>query len=389
VGEPIDPIDMVGVDALLTDEERGWRDRTRALVVEHVLDDVERWHDREHFPPQLVRPLGDAGLLGMHLEGYGCAGASAVSYGLACMELEAGDSGIRSFVSVQGSLAMYALHRYGSDEQRDRWLPPMAAGEAVGCFGLTEPTAGSNPSEMRTRARRDGSDWIVDGHKRWSTNGTVADVAIVWAHTDDGVRGFVIPTDADGFTASPITGKRSLRVSAASELHLDGVRLPGAAVLPGVAGMRGPLSCLDEARYGVMWGALGAARSCLETAVAHATTREQFGRPIGAFQLIQAKLVDMELELTKGLLLALHLGRRKDAGELAHQQTSLGKLNSTREALTIARTARGILGGDGITDRFPVMRHLQNLETVLTYEGTAEMHTLIVGEAMTGLRAFT
>jgi glutaryl-CoA dehydrogenase len=389
VGEPIDPIDLTGVDALLGDDERGWRDRTRALIVEHVLDDVERWHDREHFPTALVRPLAEAGLLGMHLDGYGCAGASAVSYGLACMELEAGDSGIRSFVSVQGSLAMYALHRYGSDEQKERWLPPMAAGEAVGCFGLTEPAAGSNPSEMRTSARRVGSDWVVDGHKRWSTNGTVSDVAIVWAHTDDGVRGFVVPTGADGFSTTAITGKRSLRVSAASELHLDDVRLPGAAVLPGVAGMRGPLSCLDEARYGVMWGALGAARSCLEAAVVHATTREQFGRPIGAFQLTQAKLVDMELELTKGVLLALHLGRRKDAGELAYQQTSLGKLNSTREALTIARTARGILGGDGITDRFPVMRHLQNLETVLTYEGTAEMHTLIVGEAMTGLRAFT
>ena len=389
MGEPIDPIDLTGVDALLSDEDRRWRDRTRALIVEHVLDDVERWHDREHFPTALVRPLAEAGLLGMHLDGYGCAGASAVSYGLACMELEAGDSGIRSFVSVQGSLAMYALHRYGSDEQKERWLSRMAAGEDVGCFGLTEPTAGSNPSEMRTGARRNGPDWVLDGHKRWSTNGTVADVAIVWAHTDDGVRGFVVPTDVDGFSATPITGKRSLRVSAASELHLDGVRLPGAAVLPGVEGMRGPLSCLDEARYGVMWGALGAARSCLQTAVAHATTREQFGRPIGAFQLTQAKLVDMELELTKGLLLALHLGRRKDAGELAHQQTSLGKLNNTREALTIARTARGILGGDGITDRFPVMRHLQNLETVLTYEGTAEMHTLIVGEAMTGLRAFT
>ncbi|HSJ45423.1 MAG TPA: acyl-CoA dehydrogenase family protein [Euzebyales bacterium] len=389
MGEPIDPIDLTGVAALLRDDERGWRDRTHALIVEHVLDQVERWHDREHFPTALVRPLAEAGLLGMHLDGYGCAGASAVSYGLACMELEAGDSGLRSFVSVQGSLAMYALHRYGSDEQKERWLPRMAAGEAVGCFGLTEPAAGSNPSEMRTRARRVGSDWVVDGHKRWSTNGTIADVAIVWADTDDGVRGFVVPTEADGFSTTAITGKRSLRVSAASELHLDDVRLPGAAVLPGVAGMRGPLSCLDEARYGVMWGALGAARSCLEAAVKHATTREQFGRPIGGFQLTQAKLVDMELELTKGVLLALHLGRRKDDGELMHQQTSLGKLNSTREALTIARTARGILGGDGITDRFPVMRHLQNLETVLTYEGTAEMHTLIVGEAMTGLRAFT
>jgi glutaryl-CoA dehydrogenase len=389
VGAAIDPIDLVGVDALLSDHERDWRDRTRELVRTRVLDDVEAWHDREHFPTELIAPIAAAGLLGMHLDGYGCAGASAVSYGLACMELEAGDSGVRSFVSVQGSLAMYALWRYGSDEHKDRWLPDMAAGRAVGCFGLTEPEAGSNPSQMRARARRDGDDWILDGHKRWSTNGTIADVAIVWAHTDDGVRGFVVPTDADGFTSTPITGKRSLRVSAASELHLDAVRLPGAAVLPGAEGMSGPLRCLEEARFGIVWGALGAARSCLETAVAHATTREQFGRPIGAFQLTQAKLVDMALELNKGLLLALHLGRRKDHGDLGHQQTSLGKLNSTREALAIARIARGILGGDGITDRFPVMRHMQNLETVITYEGTAEMHTLIVGEAITGLRAFT
>jgi len=388
VGEPIDPIDLVGADALLTDEERGWRDRTRALVVAHVLDDVERWHDEERFPPELVAPIARAGLLGMHLTGYGCAGASATSYGLACMELEAGDSGIRSFVSVQGSLAMYALHHFGSAAQKERWLPRMAAGEAIGCFGLTEPTAGSNPSEMRTRARRDGADWILDGHKRWSTNGTVADVAIVWAHTDDGVRGFVVPTDADGFSATPITGKRSLRVSVASELHLDGVRMPGAAALPGATGMRGPLRCLNEARFGIAFGALGAARTCLETAVAHATGREQFGRPIGGFQLTQAKLVDMALELNKGVLLALHLGRRKDAGALTDQQTSIGKLNSSRAALEIARTARGILGGDGITDRFPVMRHMQNLETVLTYEGTAEVHTLILGEAITGLRAF-
>lgn len=389
MAEPIDPIDLVGADELLSDGERGWRDRTRALVDEHVRDHVEAWHDDERFPPELIGPIAGAGLLGMDLDGFGCAGASAVAYGLACMELEAGDSGIRSFVSVQGSLAMYALWRFGSDAQKDAWLPGMAAGDAIGCFGLTEPGAGSNPSEMRTTARRDGDDWVLTGHKRWSTNGTIADVAIVWAHTDDGVRGFVVPTDADGFTATPIVGKRSLRVSAASELHLDDVRLPGDAVLPGVMGMRGPLSCLNEARFGIVWGALGAARACLETAVAHARTREQFNRPIGGFQLTQAKLVDMALELNKGVLLALHLGRRKDAGDLAHQQTSLGKLNSTREALEIARTSRGILGGDGITDRFPVMRHLQNLETVVTYEGTAEMHTLIVGEAMTGLRAFT
>ena len=389
MGEPIDPLDLIGVDAELSDGERGWRDRTRTFVDEHVLPDVERWHDDEHFPRELAKPLGQLGVLGMHLEGYGCSGASATSYGLTCLELEAGDSGLRSFVSVQGSLVMYALWRFGSEEQRQTWLPRMAAGEAIGCFGLTEPTAGSNPAQLTTAARRDGDDWVIDGHKRWSTNGIVADVAIVWAQTDDGVRGFVIPTDAPGFSATPITGKRSLRVSAASELHLDGVRLPADAVLPEVVGMRGPLSCLNEARFGVLWGAMGAARSCYAVAVEHATTREQFGQPIGGFQLVQAKLVDMAVELQKGILLALHLGRRKDAGVLAHQQTSIGKLNNTREAIRIARTARTVLGGDGVTDRFPVMRHSMNLDSVLTYEGTEEMHTLIVGEAITGLRAFT
>jgi glutaryl-CoA dehydrogenase len=389
VGDPIDPLDLLGIDAQLTDEERGWRDRTRAFVAEHVLPDVERWHDDERFPVELAKPLGELGVLGMHLEGHGCAGASATSYGLTCLELEAGDSGLRSFVSVQGSLAMYALHRFGSEEQQRTWLPRMAAGEAIGCFGLTEPTAGSNPAQMTTAARRDGDDWVVDGHKRWSTNGIVADVAIVWAQTDDGVRGFVIPTDTPGFSATPITGKWSLRLSAASELHLDGVRLPAGAVLPEVVGMRGPLSCLNEARFGVLWGAMGAARSCYAAAVEHAQAREQFGQPIGGFQLVQGKLVDMAVELNKGILLALHLGRRKDAGALAHQQTTIGKLNNTREAIRIARTARTVLGGDGVTDRFPVMRHSMNLESVLTYEGTEEMHTLILGEAITGLRAFT
>ncbi|CAN5919718.1 acyl-CoA dehydrogenase family protein [soil metagenome] len=389
MGESVDPLDLVGIEELLHDDERDWRDRTRAFVAEHVLDEVEAWHDREHFPVELARPMGELGLLGMHLQGHGCAAASAVSYGLACMELEAGDSGLRSFVSVQGSLAMYALSRFGSDDQRDTWLPRMAAGEAIGCFGLTESAAGSNPAQMRTSARRDGDDWILDGHKRWSTNGIVADVAIVWAQTDAGVRGFVVPTDTDGFSSTPITGKRSLRVSAASELHLDEVRLPADAALPDADGMGGPLSCLNEARFGVLFGALGAARSCYATAVEHARSREQFGRPIGGFQLTQAKLVDMALELTKATLLAVHLGRRKDAGVLAHQQTSVGKLNNTREAIAIARAARGILGGDGVTDRYPVMRHMQNLESVLTYEGTEEMHTLILGEAITGLRAFT
>lgn len=383
-----DPLDLVDVDGQLAGDERGWRDRVRSFVADHVIDQAEQWHEREHFPTELVRPLGKSGVLGMHLSGYGCAAAGAVSYGLACLELEAGDSGVRSFVSVQGSLVMYALWRFGSDEQKAQWLPPMAAGEAVGCFGLTEPSAGSNPAEMRTGARRDGDDWILDGHKRWSTNGTVADVAIVWARTDEGVRGFVVPTDTPGFSATPITGKRSLRMSAASELHMDQVRLPAAAALD-VVGMRGPLSCLNEARFGVLWGALGAARACYAAAVDHARNRMQFGKPIGAFQLTQSKLVDMALELNKGMLLALHLGRRKDAGTLTHQQTSAGKLNNTREAIRIARTARGVLGGDGVTDRFPVMRHMQNLESVLTYEGTEEMHTLILGEAITGLRAYT
>jgi len=389
VSDAIDPLDLVDIEGQLGADERGWRDQVRSFVAEHVSDQVEQWHEREHFPVELVRPLGKLGVLGMHLRGYGCAAASAVSYGLACLELEAGDSGLRSFVSVQGSLVMYALWRFGSDEHKQQWLPRMAAGEAVGCFGLTEPLAGSNPAEMRTSARRDGDDWILDGHKRWSTNGTVADVAIVWARTDEGIRGFVVPTGTSGFRATPITGKRSLRMSAASELHMEGVRLPAEAVLPDVVGLRGPLSCLNEARFGVLWGALGAARACYAAAVEHARDREQFGRPIGAFQLTQSKLVDMAIELNKGMLLALHLGRRKDAGTLAHQQTSLGKLNNTREAIRIARTARGVLGGDGVTDRFPVMRHMQNLESVLTYEGTEEMHTLIIGEAITGLRAYT
>jgi glutaryl-CoA dehydrogenase len=389
VNEATDPLDLVDVDGQLADDERGWRDRVRSFVADHVLDQAEQWHEREHFPTELVRPLAKLGVLGMHLRGHGCAAAGAVSYGLACLELEAGDSGVRSFVSVQGSLVMYALWRFGSEEHKARWLPRMAAGEAVGCFGLTEPLAGSNPAEMRTSARRDRDDWILDGHKRWSTNGTVADVAIVWARTDEGVRGFVVPTDTPGFSATPINGKRSLRMSAASELHMDQVRLPGAAALPEVVGMRGPLSCLNEARFGVLWGALGAARACYAAAVDHARHREQFGKPIGAFQLTQSKLVDMALELNKGMLLALHLGRRKDAGTLTHQQTSAGKLNNTREAIRIARAARGVLGGDGVTDRFPVMRHMQNLESVLTYEGTEEMHTLILGEAITGLRAYT
>jgi glutaryl-CoA dehydrogenase len=332
--------------------------------------------------------LAELGLLGMHLEGYGCAGANAVSYGLACMELEYGDSGFRSFVSVQGSLCMFPIHRYGSEEQKQRWLPAMARGEVVGCFGLTEPDFGSDPGRMRTSARRDGAGWVISGTKMWITNGGIADLAVVWATTDEGVRGFLVPTDSPGFTTRDIHRKLSLRASVTSELVLDGVRVGDDAVLPGVTGLRGPLSCLTEARYGIVWGAMGAARACFQSALEYATTREQWGRPIGGFQLTQRKIADMAVELTKGSLLALHLGRMKDEGRLHPIHVSMGKLNNVREALGIAREARGILGASGITLEYPVIRHMNNLESVLTYEGTNEIHTLILGEALTGLRAF-
>jgi glutaryl-CoA dehydrogenase len=328
----------------------------------------------------------------MHLEGYGCAGMSAVDYGLACMELESADSGIRSLVSVQGSLAMFAIWRFGSEQHKQEWLPRLAAGTAIGCFGLTEPDSGSDPGSMRTRARRAGTgpdaDWILDGRKMWITNGSVADVAVVWARTDEGVRGFVVPTDTPGFSAPELKHKLSLRASVTSELVLDDVRLPADAMLPDAVGLRGPLSCLDEARYGIVWGALGAARSAYETALEYAGTRTQFGKPIAGFQLTQAKLAEMALELNKGLLLALHLGRRKDAGLLRPEQVSFGKLNNVRAALEICRTARTILGANGISLEYPVIRHMNNLESVLTYEGTVEMHTLVVGQALTGLAAF-
>ncbi len=336
----------------------------------------------------LATELGAHGLLGMHLEGYGCAGMSAVDYGLACLELEASDSGIRSLVSVQGSLAMYAIWRFGSAEQKQEWLPRMAAGEAIGCFGLTEPDHGSDPGNMATRARRDGSDWVLTGRKMWITNGSVAEVAVVWARTDDGIRGFVVSTDTPGFAAPRIEHKLSLRASVTSELVLDEVRLPADAILPEAKGLAGPLSCLSEARFGIIWGSLGAARSALSSALAYSREREQFGRPIGGFQLTQAKLTEMYLEYTKGMLLAVHLGRRKDAGTITAQQVSLGKLNNVRAALEICRTARTILGANGISLEYPVIRHMNNLESVLTYEGTTEMHTLVVGQALTGLPAF-
>jgi glutaryl-CoA dehydrogenase len=384
------PFQLFSVDSLVDEEDRAIRDTVRKFVDERIRPDLADWYESGAIPArELARELGALGVLGMHLDGYGCAGTSAVAYGLACLELEAGDSGLRSLVSVQGSLAMFAIWRHGSPEQKQEWLPRMAAGEAIGCFGLTEPDAGSDPSSMRTRARRDGDDWVLNGTKMWITNGSVADVAVVWAVADDGrVRGFVVPTDTPGFSAPPIRHKLSLRASVTSELVLEDVRLPDAARLPDVEGLSGPLSCLNEARFGIVFGALGAARDCLETTTAYAGSRQIFDRPLAAFQLTQAKLADMTLELGKGMLLALHLGRLKDAGELRPEQVSLGKLNNVREAIAIARECRTVLGAAGITTEYPVLRHAANLESVLTYEGTSEVHQLVIGQALTGHGAF-
>jgi glutaryl-CoA dehydrogenase len=386
---PVSPDALIDLDALLDDEERQIREAVRGLVKARIAPDIATWYEAGELPVrELAVELGELGLLGMHLTGYGCAGTSAVAYGLACLELEAGDSGIRSLVSVQGSLAMFALHAFGSEDLKAQWLPDMATGRKIGCFGLTEPDFGSDPAGMRTRAVRSGSDWIINGTKMWITNGSVADIAVVWARTDDGIRGFAVPTDTPGFSAHTIKSKMSLRASVTSELVLEDVRVPDTARLPGAAGLRAPLSCLNEARFGIVFGAVGAARDCLESALSYARVRKQFDRPIGGFQLTQQKLADMTLEYAKGYLLALHLGRRKDATGLAAPQVSLGKLNNVREALTIARTARTILGASGITSEYPVMRHANNLESVLTYEGTSEMHMLVIGQALTGSAAF-
>ncbi|MEV5387007.1 acyl-CoA dehydrogenase family protein [Streptomyces sp. NPDC052721] len=388
---PFDAADPLGIDDLLEPEDLAVRDTVRTWAADRVLPYVADWYEKGELPGirDLARELGSVGALGMSLTGYGCAGASAVQYGLACLELEAADSGIRSLVSVQGSLAMYAIHRFGSEEQKQEWLPRMAAGEVIGCFGLTEPDHGSDPASMRTHAKRDGGgDWVLNGRKMWITNGSVAGVAVVWAQTEEGIRGFVVPTGTPGFSAPEIKHKWSLRASVTSELVLDDVRLPATAVLPEVTGLRGPLSCLSHARYGIVWGAMGAARSSFEAALDYATSREQFGRPIGGFQLTQAKLADMAVELHKGILLAHHLGRRMDAGRLRPEQVSFGKLNNVREAIEICRTARTILGANGISLEYPVMRHATNLESVLTYEGTVEMHQLVLGKALTGLDAF-
>jgi glutaryl-CoA dehydrogenase len=385
---PISPRDFLGIDQLLTDEERDIRDTIRAFVRDRVIPHVAGWFEDAVLPSELPRELGKLGVLGMHLDGYGCAGASGTAYGLACMELEAGDSGVRSLVSVQGSLAMFAIHRWGSEEQKQEWLPPMAAGEAIGCFGLTEPDAGSDPGSMRTRARRDGPDWVLHGQKMWITNGSVADVSIVWAASDEGIRGFVIPKHTRGFTTQDIHKKLSLRASVTSELLLDDVRLPGNAMLPEATSLGAPLRCLNEARYGIVWGAAGAARACFEAALDYSMERVAFSKPIAGTQLQQQKLATMALEVNRATLLALHLGRLKDEGRLRPEHVSMGKLGNVNAALDVSRTARQILGANGITLEYPVMRHMNNLESVVTYEGTADIHALVVGGALTGISAF-
>jgi glutaryl-CoA dehydrogenase len=383
-----DPYDFLGISSLLSDEEKLLRATVRRFTEERILPEVGAWWEEGTYPKELAKEMGALGLLGMHLEGYGCAGTSATAYGLACIELEAGDSGTRSFVSVQGSLAMFPIWKFGSEEQKQTWLPGMAAGDIIGCFGLTEPDSGSDPSSMRTNARKDGSDWIINGTKMWITNGNVADLAIVWARTDGGIRGFIVPTDTEGFTANLIHRKVSLRASITSELVLDNVRVPGDFLLPGVSSMRGPLSCLNEARFGILFGVMGAARACYEAALDYSKTRIQFGVPIASFQLTQQKLVEMMVTVNRGTLLALHLGRMKDEGRITSELVSFGKFDNVRNALDVARTARSVLGANGITLEYPVMRHMTNLETVLTYEGTNEIHTLILGQAVTGLPAF-
>ncbi len=384
-----DPHDFLDVDALLDDEEILLRDTVRSFVADKILPDVAGWWEDGTFPKEMAKEMGSLGLFGMHLEGYGCAGVSNVMYGLACRELEFGDSGVRSFVSVQGSLAMFPIWAFGSEEQKQEWLPRMAAGEVIGCFGLTEADSGSDPSSMKTHARKDGDDWVLNGSKMWITNGSIADVAVVWARTDGGVRGFIVPTDTKGFSAPVIHHKASLRASVTSELVLDGVRIPDEFVLPGVASMRGPLSCLNEARYGILWGVVGASAACYEAALEYAGERVQFGVPISSFQLTQKKLVDMMVSTQRASLVALHIGRRKDAGTLTPEQISFGKLDNVREALGVARTARSVLGANGITLEYPVFRHMANLETVYTYEGTNEIHTLILGNSITGHQAFS
>ena len=380
--------DLLRIDDQLADEERLIRDTVRAFVTDQVLAHVGDWFEAGVLPRSVLTELGKLGLFGMHLTGYGCAGTGPIAYGVACRELEAADSGLRSAASVQGSLAMFPIWKYGSDEQKEQWLPLMASGAAIGCFGLTEPDHGSDPSAMRTHAVRDGSDWVLNGTKMWITNGSIADIAVVWASTSDGVRGFLVPRGVRGFSARDIHKKLSLRASITSELVFDSVRLPSSAVLPSVTGLRGPLSCLTEARFGIAWGVTGAARTCLESAVSYATTRTQFGKPIGGFQLTQSKLAWMAVSLYQAQLLALHLGRLKSAGTLTPVQVSAGKMANARTAIDIARTARTVLAANGVTLEYPVIRHAANLEAVITYEGTEEIHALALGHALTGMSAY-
>jgi glutaryl-CoA dehydrogenase len=385
----LDPRDFFAIDALLDDEERAIRDTVRQFVQDRIVPEVGEWFEQGILPAELVKEIGGLGLFGMHLEGYGLPGASAVAYGLACMELEAGDSGIRSLVSVQGSLAMFAIWRWGSEEQKERWLARMHTGDAIGCFGLTEPDAGSDPASMRTHARRNGGDWVLNGSKMWITNGTVADVAVVWARTDEGkINGFLVEKGTPGFEAPEMKHKLSLRASVTSELVLTDVRVPEENRFPEIDTLRGPLSCLNEARYGIVWGAVGAGRACFEAALDYSKQRMVFGKPIAGYQLTQQKLAEMALEINRATLVALHIGRKKDDGTLRPEHVSMGKMGNVRGALEVCRTARTILGGNGITLEYPVIRHMNNLESVLTYEGTHEVHTLVVGQALTGENAF-
>ncbi len=381
--------DLYNIDHLLSEEERMVRDTVRTFVRERINPIIGAHFEAGTFPHELIPEIADLGLLGMHLEGYGCAGMSAVNYGLACQELEAGDSGIRSFVSVQGSLAMFPIWAFGSEEQKQRWLPPMAKGEVIGCFGLTEPDFGSDAANMRTAARRDGDSYVLNGSKMWITNGGFANIAVVWAKAEDGVRGFIVERGTPGFSTSNIDHKLSLRASVTSELHFADCRVPVANMLPNVRGMRGPLSCLNEARYGIAWGATGAARACYEVALDYAKSRIQFSKPIASFQLVQQKLVIMATELVKAQLLSLQLGRLKDEGLLHPVQISIAKRNNVREAIKTAREARSVLGANGITLEYPIIRHANNLESVFTYEGTDDIHTLIIGQAITGESAFS
>jgi glutaryl-CoA dehydrogenase len=386
---PLDPRDFLAIDALLDDEEKAIRDTVRQFVRDRIVPNVGEWFEEGIVPRELTKELASLGLFGMHLEGYGLPGASATAYGLACMELEAGDSGIRSLVSVQGSLAMFAIWRWGSEEQKQRWLPAMHEGDAIGCFGLTEPDAGSDPGSMRTHARRDGSDWVLNGTKMWITNGTVADVAVVWARTDDGaINGFLVEKGTPGFEAPEMKHKMSLRASVTSELVLRDVRVPEENRFPEISTLRGPLSCLNEARYGIVWGAVGAGRACFESALEYSKERMVFSKPLAGYQLTQQKLAEMALEINRATLVALHLGRKKDEGTLRPEHVSMGKMGNVRGAIEVARSARTILGGNGITLEYPVIRHMNNLESVLTYEGTHEVHTLVVGNALTGEAAF-